>query len=96
MRNINELSTNLAISCHGHYTRSLTLATWLARTGVETVVVEKDSGPVTCGHADGLEPRTWEILDSFGLAAPLWDRANRTVELSHWVCLPFHRYSNTS
>lgn len=53
--------------------------------GISALVLDSRHERVSVGQADGLEPRTWEILESFGLAASLWDVANRTNELSIWV-----------
>ena len=60
-------------------------AAWMARTGIQTLVVERKSHPTEAGHADGLESRTIEILDSFGLGQKIWDRSNHTVDICLWV-----------
>ncbi|KAJ6189132.1 2-polyprenyl-6-methoxyphenol hydroxylase [Penicillium mononematosum] len=57
----------------------LMAATWMAQTGIKTLVVEKKLSHTKVGHADGLESRTFEILDSFGIGA-VWAEANRTIE----------------
>jgi phenol 2-monooxygenase len=59
-------------------------ATWMAQTGIKTLVVEKKLSHTKVGHADGLESRTFEILDSFGIGA-IWAEANRTIEVCLWV-----------
>lgn len=53
--------------------------------GVTTILVERRSHQTRCGRADGLESRTLEILDSFGLADKVWAQANHTVEIALWV-----------
>lgn len=60
-------------------------ALWLARTGVRTLVVDRNSGPTEAGHADGLESRTLEILDSFGLGQKIWNESNHTIDICLWV-----------
>jgi phenol 2-monooxygenase len=60
-------------------------AIWMAQAGIKTLVVEKKQSHTKEGHADGLESRTFEILDSFGLGAAIWTEANRTIEVCLWV-----------
>lgn len=63
----------------------LVSALWAARQGLTVCILDKKKGPLERGHADGLEPRTLEILDSLGLADNIWKQANRTVEICTWV-----------
>lgn len=63
----------------------LVSALWAVRQGLTVCLLDKKTGPLERGHADGLEPRTLEILDSLGLADNLWKQANRTVEICTWV-----------
>ncbi|RAK95026.1 putative FAD monooxygenase [Aspergillus ibericus CBS 121593] len=58
---------------------------WLAQTGVKTLIVEEKLRRTLTGHADGLESRTLEILNSFGLGEPIWMESNRTVDVCLWV-----------
>lgn len=60
-------------------------AAWMARTGIRTLVVEQKSRPTDVGHADGLESRTIEVLDSFGLGSKIWDESNHTIDICLWV-----------
>ncbi|CAG7933358.1 unnamed protein product [Penicillium olsonii] len=62
----------------------LMAATWLAQTGVNTVLIDQKSCRTQVGHADGIESRTMEIMDCFGLGDSLWKRANLTIELCLW------------
>ncbi|GIK00056.1 hypothetical protein Aspvir_004071 [Aspergillus viridinutans] len=62
----------------------LMAAAWMAVTGVRTLLVERRPQGTQDGRADGLESRTLEILDSFGLADEIWAEANHTVELALW------------
>ncbi|CRG82756.1 FAD binding domain protein [Talaromyces islandicus] len=62
----------------------LMAAAWMAQMGVSTLIVERRSHQTRCGRADGLESRTLEILDSFGLADKVWAQANHTVEIALW------------
>jgi 2-polyprenyl-6-methoxyphenol hydroxylase-like FAD-dependent oxidoreductase len=60
-------------------------AAWMAQTGVKTLLIDEQPDHRTNGRADGLESRTLEILDSFGLADKVWAEANHTVEICLWV-----------
>jgi 2-polyprenyl-6-methoxyphenol hydroxylase-like FAD-dependent oxidoreductase len=60
-------------------------AAWMAQMGVNTIIIDQKSHQTRCGRADGLESRTLEILDSFGLADKVWAQANHTVEIALWV-----------
>ncbi|KAK1146798.1 hypothetical protein N8T08_002559 [Aspergillus melleus] len=60
-------------------------ATWLSQTDVKTLVVERQPFRTQAGHADGLESRTVEILDSFGKGDAVWSESNPTIEVCLWV-----------
>ncbi|KAJ5588468.1 hypothetical protein N7537_011146 [Penicillium hordei] len=62
----------------------LMAAAWMAQTGVQAMIIDQKSHHTRCGRADGLESRTLEILDSFGLADRVWAEANHTVEIALW------------
>lgn len=64
-------------------------ALWMARAGIRTLVVDRNSGPTESGHADGLESRTIEILDSFGLGQKVWNESNHTTDICLWVRAPW-------
>jgi hypothetical protein len=57
----------------------------MAQMGVNTMIIDQKHTHTRCGRADGLESRTLEILDSFGLADQIWTQANHTVEIALWV-----------
>ena len=61
-------------------------ATWMAHLGISTRIVDKRDDQVRVGQADGLHPRTLEILDSFGLADPFLKEGNALIEAQFWVC----------
>lgn len=44
------------------------LGCWLARTGVKTRIIDRRASKITRGHADGVQCRTIEIFQSFGMA----------------------------
>lgn len=63
-------------------------AIWLACRGIKVGVLENQLVRPARGRADGFEPRTLEILDSFGLLDTWIRRANRTVDLAVWASSP--------
>ncbi|KAF7366308.1 3-(3-hydroxy-phenyl)propionate hydroxylase [Mycena sanguinolenta] len=46
----------------------LMLGCWLARTGTKTRIIDRRATKITRGHADGVQCRTIEIFQSFGIA----------------------------
>ncbi|VUC37212.1 unnamed protein product [Clonostachys rosea] len=66
----------------------LVAAAWMSAARVNTLLVDASPAPPPCGRADGIESRTFEILDSFGLGDSIWREANQTVEVSIWVSNP--------
>ncbi|KAI9147756.1 Polynucleotide 5'-hydroxyl-kinase GRC3 [Paramyrothecium foliicola] len=62
----------------------LMLALWMARLGAKTRIVDKRTGKVFSGQADGFQMRTLEILDSFGIGERIWQEANHMLEVSFW------------
>lgn len=62
----------------------LVTALWAARHGLSICLLDKKQGPLDRGRADGLEPRTLEILESLGIVDEL-KKANKTVEICIWV-----------
>ncbi|KDQ19599.1 hypothetical protein BOTBODRAFT_28168 [Botryobasidium botryosum FD-172 SS1] len=49
----------------------------LARAGVSVRVIDKRAAKVAAGQADGIQPRTLEVLQSYGLTKHLIDQGNQ-------------------
>lgn len=62
----------------GSGSAGLCAATWLARLKVPFIILEKRSGPLQIGQADGVQCRTVEVFESFGLSEDL-------VRYAYWV-----------
>ncbi|KAK0323586.1 hypothetical protein LTR82_005333 [Friedmanniomyces endolithicus] len=69
----------------------LMMATWLAKCGVKTRIVDKRGTKVFNGQADGklllsfrLQCRTLEIFDSLGFAHRAWRESNHMLEICLW------------
>lgn len=63
----------------------LMAATWASKYDISTRIIDKARDRVQAGHADGLQPRTLEILDSFGMADRLWKDSYHEIEVCSWV-----------
>lgn len=62
----------------------LMMATWLAKCGINTRIVDKRSTKIFNGQADGLQCRTLEIFDSLGFGDRAWKEANHMLEICLW------------
>ena len=62
----------------------LMAATWAARCGIHTRIVDKRGTKIFNGQADGLQCRTLEIFDSFGFADRVWKESNHMLEICLW------------
>ncbi|GLB41636.1 putative phenol hydroxylase, C-terminal dimerisation domain [Lyophyllum shimeji] len=49
----------------------------LAKAGINVRIVDKRPQKIGCGHADGFQPRTMEVLQSYGLCERLLREANQ-------------------
>lgn len=59
-------------------------ATWLAIYNIPFTILESRPGPLEIGQADGVQVRTVEIYDSFGLAEDLLREAYHVYEVCFW------------
>ncbi|KAL2255013.1 hypothetical protein VTK26DRAFT_4354 [Humicola hyalothermophila] len=68
----------------GSGSAGLCAAVWLARFGVPYKILERRDGPLRIGQADGVQTRTVEIFDSFGIAEDLLKEAYHVLEVAFW------------
>lgn len=59
-------------------------ATWLARYNIPFTLLESRSGPMEIGQADGVQCRTVEIYESFGVSEELLREAYHILEVCFW------------
>ncbi|XHG01763.1 hypothetical protein AWENTII_005133 [Aspergillus wentii] len=52
---------------------------------MSTRIIDKKEGRTETGHADGIQSRTLEILESFGILDPILKQGIHDVDMSHWV-----------
>lgn len=68
----------------GSGSAGLCAATWLARYGVRCKIVDSRSGPLEIGQADGVQCRTVEVFESFGIVEELLREACHVLEVTFW------------
>jgi phenol 2-monooxygenase len=69
----------------GSGSAGLCAAVWLARFGINYKILERRDGPLKIGQADGVQTRTVEIFDSFGIAEDLLKEAYHVLEVAFWA-----------
>ena len=68
----------------GSGSAGLCAATWLARCGIKCKILESREGPEEVGRADGVQCRTVEVFESFGIAEELLREAYHVLEVVFW------------
>lgn len=68
----------------GSGTAGLCAALWLARCGINFIILERRDERLKIGQADGVQCRTIEILESFGIAHLLLKEAYHVFEVAFW------------
>jgi phenol 2-monooxygenase len=68
----------------GSGSAGLCAAVWLARFGISYKILERRDGPLQIGQADGVQTRTVEIFDSFGIAEDLLKESYHVLEVAFW------------
>ncbi|KAF2811038.1 2-polyprenyl-6-methoxyphenol hydroxylase [Mytilinidion resinicola] len=68
----------------GSGSAGLCAALWLARSGINFKILDKRSERMTRGQADGVQCRTVEIFESFGVAEDLLRDAYHVLEVVFW------------
>ncbi|KAF1966383.1 hypothetical protein BU23DRAFT_593204 [Bimuria novae-zelandiae CBS 107.79] len=58
--------------------------TWLAQYNIPFTMLERRPGPMEIGQADGVQCRTVEIYESFGLSEELLREAHHILEVCFW------------
>lgn len=68
----------------GSGSAGLCAGVWLSRFGINYKILERRDGPLRIGQADGVQTRTVEIFDSFGIAEDLLKESYHVLELAFW------------
>jgi phenol 2-monooxygenase len=69
---------------------------WLARYGIRYKILDRRSGPMEVGQADGVQCRTVEVFDSFGIAEELLRESYHVLEVAFWASDGEGRIARTS
>ncbi|ROW02392.1 hypothetical protein VMCG_06096 [Cytospora schulzeri] len=69
----------------GSGSAGLMAALWLSKYNVSFRVLERRDGPLVTGQADGVQCRTVEIFESFGISDQLLRESYHVLELSFWA-----------
>lgn len=64
--------------------------------GIKALLVDENAAAPTGGLADGLDRRSFEVLDMFNLGSTIWKEAHQNVEVSYWVCPTTLKYHTNS
>lgn len=75
---------NVDVLICGAGSAGLCAGAWLSRLGISCKILEKRTGPLEQGQADGVQCRTVEVFDSFGLAEDLLREAYHVLEIAFW------------
>lgn len=75
---------NFDVIICGSGSAGLCAALWLACQGIKCKILEKRAGPLQLGQADGVQCRTVEMYESFGLSEDLLKTAYHVLELAFW------------
>jgi phenol 2-monooxygenase (NADPH) len=68
----------------GSGTAGLCTGLWLARYGIQCTILEQNPGPMKIGRADGVQCRTVEIFESFGIGEELLRESHHILEATFW------------
>jgi phenol 2-monooxygenase len=68
----------------GSGSAGLMTALWLTYYNIPFILLESRSGPLDVGQADGVQVRTVEIYESFGLSSYVLDEAYHILEVAFW------------
>ena len=75
--------TDLLIVGAGH--SGMMAAAWASQYNIKTRIIDKNHARISKGQVDGLQARTLEIFDSFGVVNELWNRDYCDSEMCTWV-----------
>jgi phenol 2-monooxygenase (NADPH) len=82
---MSDSATRTDVIICGSGSAGLCAGLWLARLGIKFRILEKRDGPLRTGQADGVQCRTVEVFESFGLDAELKKHAYWVNEVVFWT-----------
>ncbi len=69
-------------------------ALWMARCGIQARVIDKRDAGVRSGHADGIQCRTLEILESFDVVDRIWKESCHMPEVRNETQTPSYFFAH--
>ncbi|KAF2665988.1 putative phenol 2-monooxygenase [Microthyrium microscopicum] len=78
------METQTDVIIVGSGSAGLCAGLWLSRLGIDFRILEKRTGPLNTGQADGVQCRTVEVFESFGLDGELTKDAYWVNETVFW------------
>ncbi|KAF2468923.1 phenol 2-monooxygenase-like protein [Lindgomyces ingoldianus] len=69
----------------GSGSAGISAGVWLSRYGIPCTILERRRGPMQIGQADGVQCRTVEIYESFGIAEELLRESYHVLEVAFWA-----------
>lgn len=82
------MAENVDVIICGSGSAGLCAGAWLAQYGVSYRILERRDGPLKMGQADGVQCRTVEIYESFGISEELLREAHHVLETVFWSPSP--------
>ncbi|KAJ5577620.1 uncharacterized protein N7459_006584 [Penicillium hispanicum] len=82
---LNRKEENVDLLIVGAGPAGLTAACWATQYDMFTRIIDRKGGRTPTGHADGLQSRTLEILESFGIVDPILKQGVHDVDTCHWA-----------
>ncbi|KAI0431500.1 FAD binding domain-containing protein [Xylaria sp. FL1042] len=76
--------TEVDVLIVGGGSAGLCAGVWLARNGISYRILERRAGMLAHGQADGVQVRTVEIFESFGISEELLKEAYHVIEDAFW------------
>lgn len=84
MGSVTEVNDYDVVIC-GSGSAGLCAAIWLARFGIKFKVLERQAGPMERGQADGVQCRTVEVFESFGISEEMLRESYHVLEVVFWA-----------
>ncbi|EAW12083.1 putative FAD monooxygenase [Aspergillus clavatus NRRL 1] len=78
------MPSNIDLLIIGAGPAGLMAASWASHYSMTTRIIDQKRGRTPTGHADGIQHRTMEILNSFGIVDPILRHGVHDVEMCYW------------
>ncbi|KAI1332976.1 FAD binding domain-containing protein [Xylariaceae sp. FL0255] len=84
------MATKVDVLVCGSGSAGLCAGLWFSRCGIDYRILERRSGPLTMGQADGVQTRTVEVFESFGISEALLKESYHVLEVAFWSAVDGH------